>query len=141
VQLGEVQGGTGLGQKPKIEPQGLVLVSKMWVGSVLGRGDLIGVGYTGVEVVRGCNQARRKVGWFGPKNQKLSHWGSILGRGDPIRAGYAGVEVVRGRDRVRHKGGLVWATKLSPAAAVAAVATLHTRTLVVAAYGSCYCTV
>ena len=109
------------------------MVSEMWVGSVLGRGDPIGAGYVGVEVVRGRDRAKCKGGWFGPKNQKPSHWGSvlasemqvglILGRGDPIGAGYAGVEVVRGRDRVRHKGGLVWAAKPSPTAAVAAVAT------------------
>jgi hypothetical protein len=75
------------------------------------------VKYAGIEVVRGCNQARCKGGWFGPENQKLSHWGSvlaremraglILGRGDPIRVGYAVVEVVRGCNWLRCKRGLV----------------------------------
>ena len=81
------------------------MVSKMWAGSVLGRGNPIGVGYTGVEVVRGCNWVRREGGLVWVKIQKLHHIGSVLSRGNPIGAGYAGVEVARGHDRAKCKGG------------------------------------
>ena len=38
-------------------------------------------------------------GWFGPKNQKLSHGGLVLGEGNPIMTGYAGIKMQRGHKK------------------------------------------
>ena len=35
----------------------------------MGRGDLVGEGYTGVEVVRGCDWVMHKGGWLEPKTK------------------------------------------------------------------------
>jgi hypothetical protein len=75
------------------------LANKMRRGFLSGRGDPIGAGYAGVEVVGGCDGARCKGVLVVAKKAKPSWGGSVLanqmwggffsGRGDPIGAGYA----------------------------------------------------
>jgi hypothetical protein len=75
------------------------LANKTRRGFLSGRGDPIGAGYAGVEVVGGCDWARCKGVLVVAKKAKPSWGGSVLanemwggffsGRGDPIGAGYA----------------------------------------------------
>ena len=51
--MGEVRGELVGAKNQKLSRKGSVLASEVWVSSVLGRGDPIGVGYAGVGVVGG----------------------------------------------------------------------------------------
>ena len=108
------------------------MANKTRRGFLSGRGDPIGAGYAGVEVVGGCDWARCKGVLVVAKKAKPScgalvlvneMWGAFLsGRGDPIGAGYAVVEVVVGCDWVRREGGLVVAIKAKPSCGGSALA-------------------
>ena len=80
------EGGLVWAKNQKSSHRGSVLVSKMWAGSVWGRGNLIGAGYAGVEVMRGCDWVRRKGGlfWLKIKNRATGALfgveGTLLGR-------------------------------------------------------------
>ena len=62
------EGGLVWAKNQKLSRGGSVLVSEMWAGSVWGRGDSIGAGYAGVEVVRGCDRVRHGGGLVWAKN-------------------------------------------------------------------------
>jgi hypothetical protein len=69
-------------------------------------GNLIGVKYTGVELVQGCNWVMHEGGTGFSKKPKPSRWGSVLAnkvwgsyascRGNPIGVVYTGVELGHG---------------------------------------------
>ena len=73
------------------------MANETWGGFLSGRGDPIGAGYAGVEVVVGCDWVRREGGLVVAIKAKPSREGSALanetrrglfsGRGDPIGAG------------------------------------------------------
>ena len=67
--MGEVRGELVGAKNQKLSRKGSVLASEVWVSSVLGRGDPIGVGYAGVEVLRGCGWAKCEGSWLGPKTK------------------------------------------------------------------------
>ena len=104
-----------MGQKNKIKLSygGSVLASEVCAGSNFGRGCLIRLGYTKIEVVRGAMRSEGGLDWA--KKLKPSCRGLVLAsevwvclfldRGDPIMAGYAGIEVKGRHNQVR---GLVW---------------------------------
>ena len=120
------------GKKPKRSRGGSALANITRRGFLSGRGDPIGAGYAGVEVVGGCDWARCKGVLVVAKKAKPSCGGSVLanetrggffsGRGDPIGAGYAVVEVVVGCDWVRREGGLVVAKKAKPSCGASVLA-------------------
>ena len=90
------------------------MASEVCAGSNFGRGCLIRLGYTKIEVVRGAMRSEGGLDWA--KKLKPSCRGLVLAsevwvclfldRGDPIMAGYAGIEVKGRHNQVR---GLVWA--------------------------------
>ena len=62
--------GSWLGPKnQKLNREGSVLASKVRASSFLVRGDPIGAGYAGVEVLRGCGWAKCEGSRLGPKTK------------------------------------------------------------------------
>src|ERR1700676_4633094 len=120
------------GKKPKRSRGGSALANETRRGFLSGRGNPIGAGYAGVEVVGGCDWARCKGVLVVAKKAKPSCGGSVLanetrggffsGRGDPIGGGDAGVGVGVGCDWVRREGGLVVAKKAKPSCGGSALA-------------------
>jgi hypothetical protein len=72
------RGGTGFSQKPKPSRRGSVLANEVWGSDASCRGDPIGVRYTGVELVRGCDWVRHEGGTGFSQKSKPSRQGSVL---------------------------------------------------------------
>ena len=81
----------------------------------MGRGFLVGVEYTGVEVVGLLNQVACWGGRIWARSKKPTREGSVftndvwgasdLGSGILVGVGYAGVQVLGPRNHAAHKGG------------------------------------
>ena len=66
-------------QKPNTEPPGLNFGHAIRKGSGRQWEDVVGSTYEVVMVVGSCIGQHKAGGGFGPKNQKLSHYGSVWG--------------------------------------------------------------
>ena len=107
--------GGGPSQNLKLNCRALDLVSEMWAGSFPGRGDPIGVEYTGFEVVGASDWVWREGHPSWSQNPKPNRRGSVLanqtweysfsGGEDPTGVENTTFEVVGASDWASREGG------------------------------------
>ena len=102
-------------QNPKLNRRALDLLNQMWAGLFSGRGDPIGVEYSGFEVVGASDWAWREGHPSWSQNPKPNRRGSVLanqtwrysisGREDPTGVENTAFEVVGASDWASREGG------------------------------------